>query len=101
MPLNEYALNGVWRNIILEFGEQVRRDPKALAVISGGQKLTYTELDQMSSRLSRALIVRGVGPEIVVGIALRRSPQLIAAILGVLKAGAQEGLFDLKNAIAI
>jgi amino acid adenylation domain-containing protein/non-ribosomal peptide synthase protein (TIGR01720 family) len=86
-PLNKHAVNDVWRNIVLEFEEQVRRDPKALAVMSGGQNLTYTELDQLSGRLGRALIARGVEPESVVGIALRRSPKLVVAILGVLKAG--------------
>lgn len=68
--------------------EQVARTPTAPAVLWGGSSLGYADLDAMATRLARRLAARGVGPGTVVGIALRRSPEMVAAVLGVLKAGA-------------
>jgi amino acid adenylation domain-containing protein len=68
--------------------EQVARTPTAPAVLWGGSSLGYAELDAMANRLARRLAARGVGPRTVVGIALRRSPEMVAALLGVWKAGA-------------
>ncbi|HWN44171.1 MAG TPA: amino acid adenylation domain-containing protein [Thermoanaerobaculia bacterium] len=69
------------------FEAQARRVPDKPAVAAGGAVLTYAELDRRSTSLARALRRRGVGPETVVGIQLRRSPELIVALLAVLKAG--------------
>ena len=70
------------------FEAQVDRTPALAAVIFRGEELTYRELDRRANRLARELIARGVGPEEVVGICAERSPELIAGILGILKAGA-------------
>jgi amino acid adenylation domain-containing protein len=59
-----------------------------IALTCGDISLTYDELDKKSNRLARYLIHRGVGPEALVGIGLRRSPEMIVAVLAVLKAGA-------------
>src|SRR6185436_18557295 len=58
------------------------------AVICGGIRLSYRDLDARASHLARRLKALGVGPEVRVGVCTGRSPSLAVAILGVLKAGA-------------
>ena len=70
------------------FASSVARDPAAVAVEFGDQRLSYGELDAASSRLARLLLARGAGPERVVALLLDRSPDLVIAVLAVLKAGA-------------
>ncbi|MGH3915950.1 MAG: amino acid adenylation domain-containing protein, partial [Pseudonocardiaceae bacterium] len=70
------------------FEAQVQRSPDAEAVAFGDVALTYTQLNKCANRLARLLIGRGVGPEHIVALALPRSPDMIVAILAVLKAGA-------------
>jgi len=70
------------------FETQARRTPEAVAILSAaGERLTYGELDRASGRLARFLAGHGVGPEVPVGVCLERSPELVIALLGVLKAG--------------
>ena len=69
------------------FIAQAQRTPDDVAVVHGGEALTYAELDRASSRLAHALRGRGVGPEVLVGVCLRRTPSALVALLGVLKAG--------------
>ncbi len=78
------------------FEAQVLRSPKALAVDSPQGVLTYEELNSQANQISRYLVARGVGRNSVVGICINRSPQLIAAIYGVLKAGAAYAPLDLS-----
>ena len=66
---------------------EARRTPGAVAVAQGDRELTYGELDALSARLARFLRLRSVGPETIVGINLRKSPEAIVAILAVLRAG--------------
>jgi amino acid adenylation domain-containing protein len=66
---------------------QARRTPEAIAVVQGARQLTYGELADAAEHLARDLRARGVGPETVVGIHLRKSPEAIVAILAVLRAG--------------
>ncbi len=69
------------------FEAQAERAPAALAVVAEGESLTYRELEQRASRLARHLRRLGVGPESRVGICCERSPDALAAMLGVLKTG--------------
>ncbi|MFF9052375.1 amino acid adenylation domain-containing protein [Streptomyces erythrochromogenes] len=69
------------------FEKHVVASPDAVALVFGETSLTYRELDARANRLARFLVARGVGPETVVGVALRRSPELWTAVLAVLKAG--------------
>src|SRR5262249_58595616 len=62
--------------------------PHAPAFICGDAELTYAELNQQANRLARHLITLGAGPERLVAIAMPRSPDVIVALLAVLKAGA-------------
>ncbi len=63
------------------------RRPDAVALISGEQRLTFASLHQPATRLARRLAALGVGPGVIVGIALPRTPALIIAVLAVHKAG--------------
>ncbi|HEU4562946.1 MAG TPA: amino acid adenylation domain-containing protein, partial [Longimicrobium sp.] len=69
------------------FEAQVARTPEAVALSWRGERLTYARLEEEANRLANALRRRGVGPEVRVGICLPRTPELVAAMLGVLKAG--------------
>jgi amino acid adenylation domain-containing protein len=67
---------------------QAARTPEAIAVEDlSGARLTYAELDARADRLARRLAGLGVGPEILVGVALDRSVGLLVGLLAVLKAG--------------
>ncbi|QQQ00676.1 non-ribosomal peptide synthetase [Lysobacter enzymogenes] len=70
------------------FEAQAARTPAAIAVESGDQRLSYAELDAQAEAVARALAARGVGAGDLVGLYLERSPAMLAALLGTLKAGA-------------
>ena len=69
------------------FEAQVGRTPDRVALIVGDERLTYRELNLRAEGPARRLRRLGVGPEVPVAIHLRRSKEMILAILGVLKAG--------------
>ena len=69
------------------FEAQVERTPGATALIVGRERLSYRELSARANRLAHYLRERGVGPEVRVGLCLRRTTEILVAILGVLKAG--------------
>ncbi|WP_052391239.1 non-ribosomal peptide synthetase [Streptomyces sp. NRRL B-24484] len=65
------------------------QDPAAVAVVAAdGSRLTFGELDARANRLARHLIALGAGPETTVGVHLDRGPDLVVALLAVLKSGA-------------
>ncbi|MFJ6140308.1 amino acid adenylation domain-containing protein [Kitasatospora sp. NPDC092286] len=67
--------------------EQAERAPHAPAVTCDGQTLTYRQLNDRANRLAGRLRAAGLAPEDVVGVLVRRSPELIVALLAVLIAG--------------
>ncbi|MBV8202908.1 MAG: amino acid adenylation domain-containing protein, partial [Acidobacteria bacterium] len=69
------------------FEEQAARTPQAIAVELRQERLTFAELDARAERLAAALRRLGVGPDVLVGIGLERTPQLLVALLGTWKAG--------------
>src|SRR5918992_3308734 len=69
------------------FAQRARISPDAAALAWDGGRFTYAELDQRAEALAGRLRELGVGPEVLVGIALPRSPEMIVALLAVLKAG--------------
>ena len=68
--------------------EQVARSPEAIAVVDAdGTDLTYRALNARANQLAHHLRALGVGPEVKVGIAIRRSLDMVVGLLGILKAG--------------
>ncbi len=69
------------------FEAQAARTPNALALVYNDQQLTYGELNQRANRVAHHLIGLGVGPEVVVGLCMNRSAEMVVALMGILKAG--------------
>jgi amino acid adenylation domain-containing protein len=69
-------------------GAQVERKPDAVAVQVGNESLTYRQLDDRAAVIASGLVAAGAGPGAVVAVLLDRAPDLVAAMLGVLKSGA-------------
>ncbi|MSU51933.1 MAG: non-ribosomal peptide synthetase [Opitutaceae bacterium] len=73
--------------VVERWAEQVRRGPTAPAVVQDGTTWSFAELDLRATQIAAHLGARGFGPEKIAGVWLERSPAIVAAILGVLKAG--------------
>ena len=69
------------------FEEQVEKTPNAVAVVFENQQLTYLELNQKANQLAHHLQSLGVQPEVLVGICVERSIEMLVGLLGILKAG--------------
>jgi amino acid adenylation domain-containing protein len=69
------------------FEEHAGSHPEHIAIDSGGQQITYGQLNSRANVLAQRLTFLGVGPEVRVGVAASRSAELIVALLAVLKAG--------------
>lgn len=80
----EYDANSCLHELI---EAQVDRTPVAIAVGFEGKELSYQELDQHANQLAHHLQSLGVGPDVLVGVSLQRSEQMLVAVLGILKAG--------------
>ncbi|MEV5839487.1 amino acid adenylation domain-containing protein [Nocardia sp. NPDC052112] len=73
--------------LVSEFAEQVRRTPDAVALEFAGATLTYAEFSSRVNALARRLIELGVGPDSLVGLAVRRSFDLMVGMYAILEAG--------------
>ncbi len=69
------------------FEEQVKRTPDNIAVVFEGEQLTYTKLNQQANQLAHHLQSLDVGPEMLVGLCVERSIEMVIGLLGILKAG--------------
>ncbi len=67
--------------------EQVRRTPDAPALVFGATTLSYAQLDARANQLAHALREQGVGPDVLVGICVERSVEMVVGLLAILKAG--------------
>ena len=67
---------------------QVDRTPDKVALVDGSRRLTYRELDQRANHLAKELIAQGAQPDMMVGIYVERSIEMLVGLLGILKAGA-------------
>ncbi|MFG2115858.1 amino acid adenylation domain-containing protein [Streptomyces sp. NPDC048718] len=68
--------------------EQAARTPHRPALVYQGRTFDYAELDRRANRLARVLLAEGAGPETRVALALPRTPEMVVALLAVLKTGA-------------
>ncbi len=66
---------------------QVEKTPTAIAVVFENQQLTYQELNTRANQLAHYLQSLGVGPDVLVGICVERSLEMVIGLLGILKAG--------------
>ncbi|HEY0738586.1 MAG TPA: amino acid adenylation domain-containing protein [Herpetosiphonaceae bacterium] len=69
------------------FEAHVQRQPTAIAAICGDERLSYHELNQRANQVAHELQARGVGPNVLVGLCMERSLDLVVALLGIAKAG--------------
>ncbi len=85
-----------WNDTLVEYSnkcvhelieDQVVVTPENVAILFGYETVTYRELNQRANKLANYLRSIGVGPEVLVGVCVKRSIELVVAILGVLKAG--------------
>ncbi len=88
--------DGDWQPVHRLFEEQAARRPHAVALVcdrpggpigSGAVELTYGELDAWADRVAGRLRRRGVGPDVLVGVSVERSFEMVAGLLGIFKAG--------------
>ena len=87
-------------NVDAAFAAQAARTPDAAAVLDGDDVHSYAQLDAWADRIARRLRSAGAGPEQAVAVALPRSAGLVAALLGVLRAGAVYVPLDLSHPAA-
>ena len=66
---------------------QVERTPQATALVFGEQSLSYAQLNARANQLAHGLREQGVGPDVLVGIAVERSVEMVVGLLAILKAG--------------
>jgi amino acid adenylation domain-containing protein len=69
------------------FEAQADKTPEATAVVFEKQQLTYSELNRRANRLAHHLVKLGVGPDVLVGICVERSLDMVVGLLAILKAG--------------
>ena len=66
---------------------QVDATPDAIALVFAEQQLSYRQLDTLANQWAHKLIEEGVGPDVLVGVAVERSVEMVVGLLAVLKAG--------------
>ncbi|MEH1765141.1 MAG: amino acid adenylation domain-containing protein [Nostoc sp.] len=97
LPAVEQQLLATWNNtqtaypqdicIHQLFEAQVEKTPDAIAVVFEDQQISYRELNQQANQLAHYLQSLGVGSEVLVGLCVERSLEMVVGVLGILKAG--------------
>lgn len=67
--------------------EQAAIRPQAVALVAGNRTLSYQDVNQRANQLAHYLRASGVGPNVLVGLCIERSPEMVIGLLGILKAG--------------
>jgi amino acid adenylation domain-containing protein len=96
-PAEEHKLIAQWNETQTDFPatlcihqlfeDQAARTPDAVAVVFEDKQLTYSELNSRANQLARRLHSLGVGPDVLVGIAVERSLEMVIGLLAIIKAG--------------
>ncbi|REF28436.1 amino acid adenylation domain-containing protein [Xenorhabdus cabanillasii] len=78
------------QNVLLHqlFEQQVNYAPAAIALICDNHQLTYEELNRQANKLAHAFVAAGIQADNRIGLCMERSPEMVIALLGILKAGA-------------
>jgi amino acid adenylation domain-containing protein len=79
----DFSMTGVHKI----FEAQVKRTPHQIAVVLGNEQLTFDQVNRRANQLAHLLRQKGVGPEVLVGIFMQRSLEMVIGVLAVLKAG--------------
>ncbi|WP_375514724.1 amino acid adenylation domain-containing protein [uncultured Nostoc sp.] len=82
--VTKYPIN---KTIPQLFEEQVQKTPHVIAVVFEDEQLTYQQLNTKANQLAHSLQKLGVKPEVLVGICVERSLEMVIGLLGILKAG--------------
>lgn len=82
-PLKPLLAHGIHRL----FEMQVEKASRRIALVSNTKQMTYQELNSQANQLARVLRRYGVGPNVLVGLCLPRSEEMIVALLAIFKAG--------------
>ncbi|WP_341796513.1 MULTISPECIES: non-ribosomal peptide synthase/polyketide synthase [unclassified Pseudomonas] len=69
------------------FETQAKATPDAPALLFAEQELSYAQLNERANQLAHRLRQQGVGPDVLVGIAMERTPDMVVGLLAILKAG--------------
>ena len=67
------------------FAEQAARTPQGIALQYEEQSLSYAELEERANQLAHYLKTLGVGPDVIVGLCVERSIEMVVGLLGILK----------------
>jgi amino acid adenylation domain-containing protein len=95
LPDPAEALAPQWAGTVHErFSEQAGSAPDRTAIVAATGNWTYGELERCSNRLAGHLHAKGIQPSDVVAVYTQRSPGLVVALLGILKAGAAFLILD-------
>lgn len=81
------------------FAEQVARHPDRIAAVCMDESFTYRELDERSTRIARALIAIGAGPNTLVGVMSERSLCFLTMMIAIFKAGAAYVPLDVRHPV--
>jgi len=76
------------------FARVAETNSNSLAVTCGDQSLTFQQLNDRADQLARHLRSLGAGPDKLIGVCMHRSPELMIALLGILRSGAAYLPFD-------
>ena len=94
---NQTATNTETKCVHQLFETRVEQNSEAIAVKCKEQQLTYQELNQKANQVARYLQTLGVAKNSLVGLFLERSPNMVVAVLGILKTGAAYVPLDREN----
>ena len=73
---------------VQQFEAQAGRTPTAVAIVYKDQKISYDQLNRRANQIARLLQEKEIGPEMLVGLCVERSPAMLIGILAILKTGA-------------